>query len=171
VSLHEDLRKQASRLARQDPHRPSQASLRRAVSAVYYALFHLLVDEATRLMLGSSRARRRLRHAIARGFQHREMAEACRSFGGGNLPPGIAGTVDPLPIPPDLGEVARVFRVLQDQRHLADYDLAFRFPRSTVFSLLQQVDGAFEAWRRVRRGDAARFFLIALSCWERMKRS
>ena len=48
MSLHGDLLDQASRLAVQEPRRPRQASLRRAVSAAYYALFHLLVDAATR---------------------------------------------------------------------------------------------------------------------------
>ena len=51
MSLHADLLKQARHLATKEPRRPSQASLRRAVSAAYYALFHRLVDEATRMMI------------------------------------------------------------------------------------------------------------------------
>ena len=46
MSLQQDLLRQARDLATKEPRRPSQASLRRAVSAAYYALFHLLVDEA-----------------------------------------------------------------------------------------------------------------------------
>ena len=46
MSLQQDLLRQARHLATKEPRRPSQASLRRAVSAAYYALFHLLVDEA-----------------------------------------------------------------------------------------------------------------------------
>ena len=46
LSLHADLLRQARQLALKEPRRPSQASLRRAISASYYALFHLLVDEA-----------------------------------------------------------------------------------------------------------------------------
>ena len=34
-----------------EPRRPKQASLRRAVSAACYALFHLLVDDAERAFL------------------------------------------------------------------------------------------------------------------------
>lgn len=42
--LHEQLLSQAEHLARKDrTPNPPQASLRRAVSAAYYALFHLLV--------------------------------------------------------------------------------------------------------------------------------
>ena len=47
MSLHADLLKQARHLSTKEPSRPSQASLRRAISAAYYALFHRLVDEAT----------------------------------------------------------------------------------------------------------------------------
>jgi hypothetical protein len=44
--VHEDLLEQAVRLAMLDVRRPKQANLRRAVSSAYYAVFHLLVDEA-----------------------------------------------------------------------------------------------------------------------------
>ena len=38
MSLHQDLLAQARHLLRKEPRRPKQASLRRAVSAAYYAL-------------------------------------------------------------------------------------------------------------------------------------
>lgn len=55
MSLHTDLLKQATILATREPRRPFQASLRRAASAAYYALFHLLVEEGTRLMLSGTK--------------------------------------------------------------------------------------------------------------------
>lgn len=48
VALANDLLEQAYHLARKEPKRPRQASLRRAISTSYYALFHLLISEATR---------------------------------------------------------------------------------------------------------------------------
>ena len=42
-----DLLEQARHLAKRGKKRPRQASLRRAVSTAYYALFHLLISEAT----------------------------------------------------------------------------------------------------------------------------
>jgi hypothetical protein len=51
--VHEHLLEQAVTLARLDARRPKQANLRRAISAAYYALFHLLVDEACRSQIGS----------------------------------------------------------------------------------------------------------------------
>ena len=44
MAFADDLLAQAYHLARLDPE--SQANLRRAVSTGYYALFHLLIDEA-----------------------------------------------------------------------------------------------------------------------------
>lgn len=42
----DDLLEQAYDLAQKEATDPKQASLRRAVSTAYYALFHLLVEEA-----------------------------------------------------------------------------------------------------------------------------
>jgi len=56
MSLPHDLLAQARLLATKEPRRPKDASLRRAVSTAYYALFHLLTDEASRFLIsGSSR--------------------------------------------------------------------------------------------------------------------
>ena len=54
MSLHSELLKQAGFLARKEPRKPTQASLRRSASACHCALFHLLVDDATRLMLSEN---------------------------------------------------------------------------------------------------------------------
>src|SRR5436309_12164217 len=124
MSLADDLRRQARHLATREPRRPKQASLRRAVSAAYYALFHLLVDEATRMMFGGHHTRRGFRHALARGFSHQSMAAACKSSGGGTLPAPIIATTGPVSVPQELRELAEAFVPLQDERHRADYNLA-----------------------------------------------
>ena len=46
MSLHENLLVHAEALVTMDRTKPRQANLRRAVSAAYYALFHLLIHEA-----------------------------------------------------------------------------------------------------------------------------
>ena len=43
MTVHDDLLAQALHLASKEPRRPRQASLRRSVSASYYAVYHLLV--------------------------------------------------------------------------------------------------------------------------------
>src|SRR5439155_22861177 len=134
MSLSGDLREQARHLAAREPTRPKQTSLRRAVSAAYYSLFHLLVDEATRMMFGSRPDYRKFRHAVARAFSHGSMAAACKSFQAGTLPAGVTTVVAPLPIPPELRDLAAVFVKLQEERHRADYNLAEPFTRTQVLA-------------------------------------
>lgn len=138
MNLHEDLRSQAWHLAKREPRRPRQGSLRRAVSTAYYALFHLLIAESTAAMIGSSAARGPYRNVIGRGFSHRSMLLACRSFGSGTLPDKIRTTLSAAAvIPPRLSLVAQTFVLLQEQRHRADYSLGDPFVRSEAVALLQ----------------------------------
>jgi hypothetical protein len=46
MGFADDLLEQAYHLLNKDGDDPKEASLRRAVSTAYYALFHLLIDEA-----------------------------------------------------------------------------------------------------------------------------
>ena len=57
--MYKDLLEQALRLAKLDAKKPKQANLRRAISSAYYALFHMLVNEACRVQVGRSTTRRR----------------------------------------------------------------------------------------------------------------
>src|SRR6266581_3475120 len=104
----DDLLEQAHDLAHKEPTNPKEASLRRAVSTAYYALFHLLIDEAV-----SKWAIERQRSILATTFEHDKMKRICDDVlktakSGGNLPP-------------KLNSVARNFIRLQQHRHTADY--------------------------------------------------
>ena len=72
MAFPEDLLEQARHLAQRESKRPRQASLRRAVSTAYYALFHLLITETTK---NWKRPAERL--TLARMFDHAVMAKAC----------------------------------------------------------------------------------------------
>ena len=170
MSLHADLRAQARHLATLDRTRPRQANLRRAVSAAYYSLFHLMIYEATGMMFGWHRDRRGFRRALARGFSHQSMAAACKSFQGGTLPTSITAAVGSLPIPAERRDLAAAFAKLQEERHRADYNMALPFTRSEVLSLLRELDRVVGGWQRIRMQPAARFFLMALPLWEQLRR-
>jgi uncharacterized protein (UPF0332 family) len=47
MAFAEDLLKQAFLLLNKESKNPTQASLRRSVSTAYYALFHLLIHDAS----------------------------------------------------------------------------------------------------------------------------
>ena len=99
MSLRSELLKQARFLARKEPKKPTQASLRRSVSASYYALIHLLVDDATRLML-SGNARGPLRNCLARAFHHSAMKQAAVEFTKTSITPKLASGFNRQPVQP-----------------------------------------------------------------------
>src|SRR5947209_17329500 len=103
MSLAEDLLEQAQHLCRREPRRPRQASLRRAISAAYYAMFHLMIEEATNILV----ARPELRSRFARAFDHGDMKQASRAFANprATLPVLTGGAV----ISPDLRNFAATF--------------------------------------------------------------
>lgn len=77
MSLSAELRKQARELASLD----RQANLRRAVSAAYYSVFHLLLDAFDRQVLSSVRSRR----TVSRSYGTRWCSTGWRSSGKGIL--------------------------------------------------------------------------------------
>ena len=114
MSLHADLLRQARQLALKEPRRPLQASLRRAISASYYALFHLLVDEATKRMFpGGYRAA--LRGCLARAFLHGDMKKVAQQFSEGGVSPKLSPGMNGQAVQPELMERdgARQFHALK----------------------------------------------------------
>jgi hypothetical protein len=165
MSLPLDLLEQAKHLASRDPRKPRQASLRRALSTAYYALFHLLVDEATRMFV----AEPKLRRLVGRALVHDEMKQASSSFASTMLPKHVAA-VSGMIIPPGLQFVASVFVELQEARHDADYNLDRRpFTRSNVQDLVDRADQAFQVWKKVRNEPMAKVYLASLLFWKRWR--
>ena len=115
------------------PGRPRQAMLKRAVSAAYYALFHALCFSNANTLTGTLspgnrpawiRAYRALDHGSAKNRMEQHLAD---------LPAGIQ-------------TFAGAFRILQEQRHKADYDPAARFRRSAVIRLIGRAEIAAQAF-------------------------
>jgi hypothetical protein len=78
LALHHDLLEQAEHLVARERKKPKQASLRRAVSAAYYALFHLLVNDGARLL--SPTQPPGLSRRVQRAFNHSDMRTVCKGF-------------------------------------------------------------------------------------------
>src|SRR5882724_7217362 len=110
MGLAQDLLNQADHLATYEGGNPSQASLRRAVSTAYYALFHLLIEEAALLWQGSAESRT----GIERGFQHGPMKNISRQF---QKLSWQDWHDNQQPLPPALRQVASAFVYLQEERH------------------------------------------------------
>lgn len=161
--IADDLLEQAGHLLTVDPGKPKQANLRRAVSAAYYALFHLLGGDAGEHLLRGSYE---FRHRLVRAFEHGEMKLACKAL----CDPNVLGRHFPgVTIPPDLLLVARTFINLQEERHRADYDVTAKFERHDARRLVDAARDAFVAWRRARRTDEAYLFVVLLLGWKTLK--
>jgi len=166
MSLHADLLSQARNLVQREPRRPRQASLRRAVSSAYYALFHLLIHEASRILVtGDS-----MRQLMSRAFIHAEMNKTSKSFAGGTLPQRFNIVTGGVVVPNRLRDVAQAFVDLQQARHEADYNLARSFTRAEAQAFVDHVEQAFDDWRDVRNDDFARLYLVCLLLWERWEK-
>jgi uncharacterized protein (UPF0332 family) len=151
MAFADDLLEQAYHLANLESGEPKQASLRRAVSTAYYALFHLLIDEA----VGNWSVTRQ-RSILARTFDHGKMKsiseEHVKSFYSSGQPSdGV-----------QLKNVAHTFVQLQEKRHTADYDNAAVWSRTHALAAIDMASLAFSDWREIRTQDAAQDYLLQL---------
>jgi hypothetical protein len=156
--MHGGLLRQAHLLAGVDSHKPSQANLRRSLSAAYYCLFHRLIADSAAHLVGGQRSRAALRHALSRSFVHSQMMNTCKLVISGKPLSATAGLVPSA----ELQDVAQLFVELQERRHEADYDLGAVFTRSGVRTLLARLDRVLVTWDQIRKTDEAAWFLTAL---------
>jgi uncharacterized protein (UPF0332 family) len=167
MSLHRDLLQQARSLVSKEPRRPKQASLRRAVSAAYYALFHLLISESSRLLIAKQNLKE-LRTVVSRAFVHEEMKKASQAFAFGLLPTALKTIVGV--IPSTLKQIADTFVELQEARYEADYDVGKTFTRSEVLELVRRAEDAFQIWSTIRGDKSSDVYLASLLLWTKWRK-
>lgn len=143
------MRELAYHLVLDDEKHPKQAYLRRGVSTAYYAVFHLLIDEAV-----GKWAVERHRNKLARNFKHQEMKKTCERV------PEKAKSGAKLPA--ELITVARSFVKLQQNRETADYDNSKIWSVEEAFESLDLLDDAFRGWEEIRNREEAWDFLLEL---------
>jgi hypothetical protein len=159
MALHDDLLEQADHLASREPKKPRQASLRRAVSAAYYALFHALAADGARKLTPAQPTV--LRPQVRRAYVHANMKEVCQQFRHPRLPDALT-RLFPDPIEPELRTVAEAFVALQDARHQADYDFAMSLTRVDALQKVELARSAMRSWQAIRSNQNATVFLAAL---------
>jgi uncharacterized protein (UPF0332 family) len=126
-----------------------QANLRRAVSTAYYAVFHLLIEQAM-----SNWAVERQRSRLARTFEYRSMKSVCEKL--------LEKAKSDARVPAELRTVARTFIELQHDREIADYDNSKDWSVDEAFESLDLASGAFAAWAEIGVSDEAEDFLLQL---------
>jgi uncharacterized protein (UPF0332 family) len=157
LTLHHDLLEQAQYLAYRESGKPRQASLRRAVSAAYYSLFHLLLHEATHLLFPAKPTT--LRDRARRAFTHSEAKNVCETFA---RKEGGIKDLTTQPLEQQLSEIAATFVELQEARQRADYDLTQTFERVQVVGYVDDTRFAMAKWETIKNKPNANVFLAAL---------
>lgn len=172
AKISADLQSQAVMLAKREPRRPKQATIRRSISTAYYALFHFLIEESTSLLCGAGQNDESLRQLAGRAFVHGKMKTLCREF----TKPGTQGVHEllrafwqPMGISTNaqIRLVAQNFIDLQELRHTADYDLSVFMSRQDALNAAQRVADAMSAWRSLKstNREVCRLFALALALW------
>jgi hypothetical protein len=154
-----ELLEQALHLVRRERRHPKQASLRRAVSTAYYALFHLLISESILNWKHTTH-----RPAIARHFQHALMMRASEatkkrlSADMARLKPAS----NEYNIAERLYEVAETFVRLYQDRQTADYDLSNSYQETDALMDVYRAVDAFKSWKIIRNEQIAQDYLLSL---------
>jgi hypothetical protein len=154
MAYHDDLIQHAIFLSELNlPHEPKQVDLRRAVSAAYYGVFHMLTTEAAQNWKHPTQ-----RDRFARLFDHGRMKTCSSRVSSRALP------VDPSEVPAatELRFVADSFVKLQHARHAADYDNSKVWSRTQVWEVIAEAQDAIAAWSNIREQEIAQGYLLDL---------
>ena len=138
----------------QDP-----ATLRRAVSTAYYALFHLLIAEAT-LNWGRAEYRPQLGRLFDHGNMRRASDKICSDFN--RLLKRRSSAQSISPVARALNAVAEAFGTIQQKRIEADYVISSSWAHADAVILVQLVSDTFNLWRSIREEPEAQGYLVAM---------
>lgn len=122
---------------------PNEAGARRAVSAAYYGLFHLLIRDAVENWKHADH-----RSRLARSFEHKRMKDASTAVLKEISSVQSTGSDPAQVVRFKLSIVAQAFVDLQQARHWADYVAAARL--------------AFQRWAEIRDEPVAQAYLYSL---------
>jgi hypothetical protein len=155
MAIADDLLTLAGQLSSPVPADPEQAWLRRSVSTAYYALFHLLIQEAAQRWTGSPASRL----GLERTFKHDQMKEVSRVISTGSWK---GWSIPQLAVPPELRDIAKSFIGLQEARHQADYNNEKQWTQTEVAAKLSDARTAFQNWKKINGSPVAHEYLLSL---------
>jgi hypothetical protein len=142
----------------------TDADYRRAVSASYYAVFHLISAAVAEQACPPTPPE--LRGRFQRALDHKSMKNAMQSFvTQDSLKNLTKDTGISCVYNKDIADIARAFGQLYEAREFADYDVVDSGGTVEVLWASDWVDKsklAFDAWGRARSTDEAKLFLASL---------
>ncbi len=131
---------------------PSQASLRRAVSTTYYALFHCMAENCADMLVGTpgSGASRPAWQQAYRALQHGTAKARCDN----------PGMVQRFPV--EIRGFAGQFVNLQGKRELADYDPSETLEQANVINDINLTQAAIAQFQQAPERDRRAFAVYVL---------
>ena len=161
----------AEKLLSREPSRRGQlprARVRRSVSTAYYALFHFLLEEVGRKIVGTHGNLLERRRILARAITHKGAKDTLDKVRGARIHASVDDFLKPLNAaggmagaPPFVRSFANAFIDAQAKRHEADYDLNANLSESDAKLLAARAKHEIQAWRAAT-SDADRDFKHAL---------
>ena len=124
------------------PTGSSDAERRRAVSSVYYAVFHRLLRDAAGRFVGADQTETAAYAIIYRSFDHRQIRTVCEGL-----------KAPALKVSPNMRRFAEAFLELQEARHRADYNPDARFFPTEVSTLIGRGEAAMEAFSNIESSE------------------
>ncbi|MBX9645122.1 MAG: hypothetical protein K2W91_13620 [Novosphingobium sp.] len=132
------------------------ARIRRSVSTTYYALFHFLLDETGRLVVGATNDVKTRRRLLSRTISHKSVKTALDRVKGNIVDQVFAeffsykGAVGVPPSPRFARNMAKAFSDAQAKRHDADYNLQATLSAHDANLLQRRVRRTIQEWRAAK---------------------
>lgn len=131
-----------------DAEGATPAHVRRSISTAYYAVFHHVLSAGATRFLRDGKPDGAAFSILYRGFSHGRMRTVCQSLSQTRLGQTFARQFQRSAVSDDMRGFANSFLILQDVRHLADYDPLAEFSSIDARAFIDDAEAAIAAFDR-----------------------
>ena len=146
------------------PGKPRQVDLRRAISAAYYAVFHYILTKAADQCVGAANRGTKNYSLVYRSVDHRALRDLCMETKKSTPSAKYIKHIPDSGFGPNIPAFASALVELQEKRHSADYDPAYRVKTSDARLAIAQARSAiarFENSKDYRKRSFVSLLLFA----------
>jgi hypothetical protein len=157
----EHLFEQADKLASSVTGAPRQADLRRALSGIYYGLFHAVVADAADRVLSVAHRSSPHYELVYRSIDHKTIREVAEDLSKARPPTKYQRYLPAGGFGAEIRGFASTIVALQEKRHEADYNPLARIRRSDVLVGSREARAALQKYQ-MAGDDQRKAFLLLL---------
>jgi len=147
-----DLIREAERLCGLSKNRPRQVYLQRAVSSLYYALFHALTRHCADKLVGAEKSRR----------SNEAWRQTYRALNHGVCKNKMDNKAMMAKFPNGILNFSETFILLQERRNEADYDPFRKFAKEEVLAYVERAKATIAELKDVPNLDLRAFAIYLL---------